>query len=101
MVSPATMAMRDHYFNLTPEELMTTNTNTLDVYSIGATVSLWDTVEAKIVAISIRDNNYVQYECAWWSGSSLTKDWFCASDFISDEEKAAVTKIGFIRHSDE
>ena len=73
----------------------------IEVHSIGATVSLWDTVEAKIVAISIRDNNYVQYECAWWSGSSLTKDWFCASDFISDEEKAAVTKIGFIRHSDE
>jgi len=73
----------------------------IEVHSIGATVSLWDTVEAKIVAISIRDNNYVQYECAWWSGSSLTKDWFCASDFISDEEKAAVTKIGFIRSKDE
>ena len=73
----------------------------IEVHSIGATVSLWDTVEAKIIAISIRDNNYVQYECAWWSGSSLTKDWFCASDFISVGEKSDVTKIGFIRSKDE
>ena len=82
---------------------MTTNTNTdaIDVHSLGATVSLWDTVEAKIVAICIRENNYVQYECAWWSSGSISKDWFCASDFISDEEKDAITKIGFIRNADE
>ena len=78
-----------------------TKCDTLDVHSIASTVSLWDTVEAKIVAISIRDNNYVQYECAWWSGSSITKDWFCSSDFISVGEKDAVTKIGFMRNNDE
>ena len=73
----------------------------IDVHSIGATVALTDTVDAKIVAISIRDDNYVQYECAWWSSGSLTKDWFFASDFISNEEKDAITKIGFIRSEDE
>ena len=71
--------------------------DTMDLHSIGTAVTLAATVEAKIVAISIRGNNYVQYECAWWSGSSLTKDWFCAAEFISVGEKDAVTKIGFIR----
>lgn len=73
----------------------------IDVHSIGTTVALTDTVDAKIVAISIRENNNVQYECTWWSGRSITKDWFCTSDFISDEEKDALTKIGFIRSKDE
>ena len=71
--------------------------DSLDVHSLGATVSLWDTVEAKIVAICIRENNYVQYECAWWSSGSITKDWFCESDFISVGKKDDLTKIGFIR----
>tara|TARA_R110002051_G_scaffold61354_3_gene112489 strand:+ start:3771 stop:4058 length:288 start_codon:yes stop_codon:yes gene_type:complete len=95
------MLMRDHHFNLTPEELMTTNTNTLDVYSIGTTVALLESLDAKIVTIAIHEDNFVTYECSWWSGESRTKDWFSASDFISIGEKAAVTKIGFIRHSDE
>ena len=73
----------------------------IEVHNIGTTVTLTDTIDAKIVAISIRDNNYVQYECAWWNGSSLIEHWFCASDFISVGETDAVTKIGFIRNNDE
>ena len=76
---------------------MRTNTDSIEVHNIGTTVTLTDTIDAKIVAISIRDNNYVQYECAWWNGSILTEHWFTAGDFLSVGEKDAVTKIGFIR----
>jgi hypothetical protein len=76
---------------------MTTKTNTIEIYSVGTLVSLTESVDAKIIGITIHENNSVTYECSWWNGDTRTKDWFTSSDFLSVGEKDAVTKIGFIR----
>tara|TARA_R110000751_G_scaffold126785_1_gene228769 strand:+ start:184 stop:426 length:243 start_codon:yes stop_codon:yes gene_type:complete len=80
---------------------MTTNDDIIEIHSIGASVSLTEGIEAKIITIAIHENNSVQYECVWWSGDTRTKDWFSASDFLSVGEKDPITKIGFIRSEDE
>ena len=76
---------------------MSTKTNTIEIHNIGTSVSLTETIDAKIVTIAIHENNSVTYECSWWNGDTRTKDWFSSSDFLSVGEKDAVTKIGFIR----
>ena len=80
---------------------MSNTTDTIDIHSIGTTVSLTESISATIVTISIHANNYVQYECSWWNGDTRVKDWFSSSNFLSVGEKDAVTKIGFIRSKDE
>ena len=76
---------------------MPTKTNTIEIHSIGTSVSLTETIYAKIVTVAIHENNSVTYECSWWNGDTRTKDWFSSSDFLSVGEKEAVTKIGFAR----
>ena len=76
---------------------MPTKTNAIEIHNIGTSVSLTETIDAKIVTIAIHENNSVTYECSWWNGDTRTKDWFSSSDFLSVGEKDAVTKIGFIR----
>tara|TARA_R110000751_G_scaffold69917_3_gene141855 strand:- start:2846 stop:3088 length:243 start_codon:yes stop_codon:yes gene_type:complete len=80
---------------------MKTNTDTIDVHSVGTSVALTENVDAKIITVAIHENNSVTYECSWWSGESRTKDWFSASDFLSVGKKDTVTKIGFVRNKDE
>tara|TARA_R100001377_G_scaffold66664_1_gene41963 strand:+ start:154 stop:390 length:237 start_codon:yes stop_codon:yes gene_type:complete len=76
-------------------------TDTIEVYSVGTSVALTESVDAKIITIAIQENDSVTYECSWWTGDSRTKDWFSNSDFLSVGEKGSVTKIGFTRCSDE
>ena len=73
----------------------------LEIHSIGTSVALTESVDAKIVSISIHENDSVTYECSWWTGESRTKDWFVNSDFLSVGKKESITKIGFIRHKSE
>ena len=80
---------------------MTTKTNTIEIHSVGTSVALTESVDAKIITIAIHENNSVQYECAWWSGDTRTKDWFSSNDFLSVGEKDPNTKIGFIRSESE
>ena len=69
----------------------------LEIHSVGTQVALTESIDAKIIAIAIHENNSVTYECSWWNGDTRAKDWFSSSDFLSVGEKDAVTKIGFIR----
>tara|TARA_Y100000310_G_scaffold330701_1_gene402799 strand:+ start:1343 stop:1591 length:249 start_codon:yes stop_codon:yes gene_type:complete len=75
--------------------------NTIEIHSVGTSVSLTETVDAKIITIAIHENNSVTYECSWWNGDTRSKDWFSASDFLSVGEKDPITKIGFIRSENE
>jgi len=76
---------------------MTTAKKTLDVYEIGTEVSLTEEISAKIITVAIHSDNVIQYECAWWSGESRTREWFAASDFFKVGEQKAPVKIGFLR----
>lgn len=76
---------------------MTVKNKTLDLYSVGTEVSLTEEVSAKIITVAIHADNVVQYECAWWSGESRTREWFAASEFIKIGEKDEPVKIGFLR----
>jgi len=80
---------------------MTTKINTIEVHSLGTSVALTESIDAKIITIAIQENDSVTYECSWWTGDSRTKDWFSDSDFLSVGEKESVTKIGFRRWTDE
>ena len=80
---------------------MTTKTDTIEIYSVGTSVTLTENVDAKIITIAIHENNSVTYECSWWSGDNRTKDWFSSSDFLNVGEKDPTTKIGFIRSNNE
>ncbi len=80
---------------------MKNNTDTIDVHSVGTSVALTESLDAKIITIAIHENNAVAYECSWWSGESRSKDWFSSSDFLSVGDKDPSTKIGFTRWSDE
>jgi len=75
--------------------------NTIEIHSVGTSVALTETVDAKIITIAIHENNSVTYECSWWNGDTRSKDWFSASDFLSVGEKDPITKIGFIRSEEE
>jgi hypothetical protein len=79
---------------------MTTNNN-IEIHSVGTSVALTESVDAKIITIAIHENNSVQYECAWWSGDTRTKDWFSSNDFLSVGKKDPSIKIGFIRSESE
>jgi hypothetical protein len=76
---------------------MTDNNDNIEIHSVGTSVALTETVDAKIITIAIHENNSVTYECSWWNGDTRSKDWFSARDFLSVGEKETVTKIGFIR----
>ena len=71
--------------------------NTIEIHSVGTSVSLTETVDAKIITIAIHENNSVTYECSWWNGDTRSKDWFSSADFLSVGEKDPTAKIGFIR----
>ena len=75
--------------------------NTIEIHSVGTSVALTESVNAKIITIAIYENNSVTYECSWWNGDTRSKDWFSASDFLSVGEKDPITKIGFIRSEEE
>lgn len=65
----------------------------VDVYKIGTQVKLEDDVFGKIVAICIRGNNNVTYECGWWNGRSYDTRWFEGNEFeVSVDDN---TRIGF------
>ena len=70
--------------------------DTLEVYEVGTDVVLSEDIQAKIVTVAIHAENIVQYECAWWSGETRTRDWFTLDDFtVKNHEEP--TKIGFLR----
>ena len=74
---------------------MAFNKKTLNIHSVGTEVSLAEGINAKIMSLSIHQNDVVQYECVWWSGDNRTRDMFSEDDFISIGKKVTPTKIGF------
>jgi len=67
--------------------------NSIELHRIGSKVKLADDVEGTIIAISIRGNNYITYECSWWNGRSHDSKWFHSDEIeITSTEK---TRIGF------
>ena len=67
----------------------------MEVYEPGTLVKLDDDVEGTIVAVAIHSGNYIQYECAWWSGQARTREWFHESEIEVLNESKEPTKIGF------
>jgi|TARA_R110000796_G_scaffold237229_1_gene357132 hypothetical protein len=80
---------------------MTENNDNIEIHSVGTSVALTESLDAKIITVAIHENNAVTYECSWWSGESRSKDWFSVSDFLSVGEKDPIVKIGFIRSENE
>ena len=66
----------------------------MQVYPVGTEVLISDEVSATIVTVAIHSGNYVQYECAWWSGGSRTREWFHETE-IQIDKKDKTLKIGF------
>jgi uncharacterized protein YodC (DUF2158 family) len=67
--------------------------NSVELYKIGSKVKLTDDVYGIITGISIRGNNYITYECAWWNGRSHDSKWFHENEIeVTVAEKY---KIGF------
>jgi len=64
---------------------------------VGTKVLLTEDISAVIITTSIHDGDMVQYECAWWSGKSRSREWFNASEILSVDEDVEPTKIGFLR----
>ncbi len=69
----------------------------IEVYPVGTVVLLDDDVKAKVVTVALHDSNYVQYECAWWSGQSRSREWFSEGDILKVVDPKAKQKIGFHR----
>ena len=70
----------------------------IEVYPVGTGVLLDEDVEAKVVTVALHDGNYVQYECAWWSGQSRSREWFSESDILEIVDSKSQKKIGFHSH---
>lgn len=67
--------------------------NVLELYKIGSKVKLADDVHGIITGITIRGDNHVTYECAWWNGRSHDSKWFHANEIeVTLSEKV---RIGF------
>lgn len=67
--------------------------NSLELYKVGSKVKLAEDVHGSIIAICIRGDNYVTYECGWWNGRSHDSKWFHANEIeVTLSEK---TRIGF------
>lgn len=68
--------------------------NSIEAHKIGSKVKLADDVYGSIIGISIRGDNYITYECAWWNGRSHDSKWFHSSEIEATVTEK--TKIGFI-----
>jgi uncharacterized protein YodC (DUF2158 family) len=70
------------------------------VMPIGTKVSLGhsleEAIDAVITSVCIKQNNYVTYECSWWSGRSNETGWFHETQFLNSDNVER-TKIGFGR----
>jgi uncharacterized protein YodC (DUF2158 family) len=70
----------------------------IEVYPVGTVVLLEEDVEAKVITVSLHDGDYVQYECAWWSGQSRSREWFSEGDILKIVDVKKKRKIGFHSH---
>jgi len=66
----------------------------LKLFSPGTKVLLDKDIQAVVITVSIHSHNYVQYECAWWSGATRTREWFGEHEIIGEEQDKGL-KIGF------
>lgn len=67
--------------------------NSVEVCKIGSKVKLAEDIYGSIVAVCIRGDNHVTYECSWWNGRSHDSKWFHSSEIeVTLSEK---TRIGF------
>lgn len=65
----------------------------LELHKIGSKAKLAEDVIGTITGISIRGDNHVTYECAWWNGRSHDSKWFDVHEIeITTSEKL---RIGF------
>ena len=68
----------------------------MEVYEPGTKVILDEDLHATIITVSIHAGNYIQYECAWWSGSSRTREWFTEDDIVKLDKREEGLQIGFV-----
>ena len=66
----------------------------IEVMQIGSLVKIGDKINAKIIAVVIRNNGYVKYECGWWDGKSHKSEWLECTEvcLVTDAEPL---RIGF------
>ena len=67
----------------------------MEVYEPGTRVVLSDDIVATIVTVAIHSGDYIQYECAWWSGEARTREWFHDSEIEVLNKEDKPRKIGF------
>lgn len=48
----------------------------LELLEVGSKVFVGEDIPALVTAICVRANNYVQYECTWWSSRENHTAWF-------------------------
>lgn len=65
----------------------------LEVYRIGSSVTIGKSIDATILEITIKSNNYVIYQCGWWNGNSYEMKWF--EEFMVSGDKEEKRTIGF------
>lgn len=71
-----------------------TDTSPIEVIPVGSIVYIGDDVPATVMAIWIRANNHVSYECSWWNGRSREEKWVEAFE-VHKTEKTVRQKVGF------
>mgnify|MGYP003647668400 CR=1 FL=1 len=72
------------------------NAKALEIYSVGTKVRLNDEeLIAKIITVAIHAEDVVQYECAWWTGETRTRDWFSKEELLEIIGNKKERTIGF------
>jgi len=67
----------------------------MTVIPIGTVVLLRDDIPGIIVGISIRGQDRVTYEVAWWNERSYQTEWFNEFQFRVDGDGDSSESIGF------
>ncbi len=69
------------------------NKNYIEVYPIGTSVKIDETINATISGVLIR-NNFIEYECQWVNNDSIENKWVVGV-IIKPKEDIKKQKIGF------
>ena len=69
---------------------------TLEVIPIGENVELFEKVAAVVVAICIRENSHITYQCVWWDGNNRKCEWLENFEVTPSNPKSQMS-IGYKR----
>lgn len=65
----------------------------LEIFKIGSPVTIGKSIDATVLEVTIKDKNYVVYQCGWWNGNSYEVKWL--EEFMVSGDKAEKNTIGF------